>query len=196
MDGATKEQQKVDDPLENFLQYYLEDGLILGYSPAHNTVRDVFGIYGYTQYCVENFQVQVFVVPPYKIIPEHTHPNVDSFEVYLGGQILFSHNGKWATTNDDIKEPTKRGTSKMRGKYLRVRPNDSHGGCFGPAGGVFMSVQRWLNGTSPSCVSLDYDGIALADNHEAEFGNVIHKDLTWKDAAPLEITAPFWEINK
>jgi hypothetical protein len=29
----------------------------------------------------------VFIVPENTIIPEHVHPNVDSIEVYMGGNI-------------------------------------------------------------------------------------------------------------
>lgn len=183
------------DKLTDFLEYYLDEAYVVGYSPLHNTVRDVFGIYGYTQYAVDDFQVQVFVVPPRKIIPEHTHPNVDSYEVYLGGQIMFSHNGKWVTTNEDIQEAVEGNVAAARGQSIRVQPNDLHGGCFGPAGGVFMSVQHWLNGRQPSCVSLDYDGIALDEQHETEFGDIVHKDLTWRDAASQETTGPYWEAQ-
>jgi len=182
----------MDDPLEVFLKQFLNNAEVCGYTPLNNAVRDVFGIYGYTQYSQEDFQVQVFVVPPNKIIPEHTHPNVDSFEVYIGGQILFSHSGRWVITEEDLREPDEHGLSMLRGKSIRVRPNDLHGGCFGPAGGVFMSVQRWLNDTAPSCVSLDYDGIALDKKHKADHGNVVYKNLSWNDAASLETTPPFW----
>ena len=182
----------MSDLLETFLHEYLKNGAVVGYTPLHNAVRDVFGIYGYTQYLQRDFQVQVFVVPPNKIIPEHTHPNVDSFEVYLGGQILFSHSGRWVVTEQELEAPDSNGLSALRGKCIRVRPNDLHGGCFGPAGGVFMSVQRWLNDTAPTCVSLDYDGIALDEAHEPDAGNLIHKDLSWSDAASLETTAPCW----
>ena len=29
------------------------------------------------------------------VVPEHTHPNVNSYEIYLTGTIFFSHSGKW-----------------------------------------------------------------------------------------------------
>lgn len=184
------------DELELFKDKYLREAQVIGYSPLNNAVKDIFGIYGYTQFVKDPYQVQVFVVPPYKIIPEHTHPNVDSYEVYLGGQILFSRGGKWITTNEDLKKEDPEGRSIKRGNFLRIKPNDLHGGCFGKSGGVFMSIQKWLNGVQPSCVSFDYDGIALDSEHEVEQGEIKHKDLTWRDAASLEDNPPFWEGEK
>jgi len=181
------------DELELFKDSYLAKAPIIGYTPLNNVVRDIFGIYGYTQFSQGDYQVQVFVVPPHKIIPEHTHPNVDSFEVYLGGQILFSHSGKWLSTNEQLTEMDENKCSVIRGTTVRVKPNDLHGGCFGPAGGVFMSIQKWLNGVKPSCVSFDYDGIALDEDHKVEYGEIEHKELTWRDAASLENISPFWE---
>ena len=69
---------------------------------------------------------------------------------------------------------------------------DVHGACVGPSGGVFMSIQQWLNDTAPSCVSKDYDGIALAADHTTTVGSLEHKDLTWRDAASSEDTPPPW----
>jgi hypothetical protein len=61
----------------------------------------------------------------------------------------------------------------------------------GPEGGVFMSVQHWLNGVEPHCVAADYSGIVMGDHHlsTVKFGDAIKKDsLTIKDAAFLNDT--------
>ena len=55
-----------------------------------------------------------------------------------------------------------------------------------------MSIQQWLNDTAPSCVSKDYDGIALAADHTTTVGSLEHKELTWRDAASGEDTPPPW----
>ena len=70
-----------------------------------------------------------------------------------------------------------------------LRPNDVHGGVFGEGGGVFLSVQHWLNGVKPHCVSADYDGITMGEHHLAgvKYGEAkAKKKLTAKDAASLE----------
>lgn len=53
----------------------------------------------------------------------------------------------------------------MRGKTLSLRPNAVHGGIFGPSGGVFMSIQHWLNDLKPRCVAADYNGPVMGKDH-------------------------------
>jgi hypothetical protein len=170
------------DDLTIFLQQFLSRCPVTAHIPFYNAVKVLpQGILGGTYYVKKPFQVQVFFIPPNTIIPEHTHPNVDSYEVYMGGQILFSHQKRWV------------GTGKYSpGQSIRVKPSDVHGGCFGPAGAVFMSVQHWLNDTDPSCVSKDYNGIALDETHESITDKLDHKELTWKDAASAETIPPYW----
>ena len=77
----------------------------------------------------------------------------------------------------------------MRGRVIRVRSNDKHGGVFGPSGGVFFSVQRWLNGVKPHCVSADYNGVVMGPDHMAGvvFGDAeLKPELTPTDAASRE----------
>ena len=53
----------------------------------------------------------------------------------------------------------------LRGTTIRVKPNDKHGGTFGKEGGIFFSVQKWLNGVEPHCVAADYIGKTMGDHH-------------------------------
>jgi hypothetical protein len=89
----------------------------------------------------------------------------------------------------DLAVPNEFGLAKARGHFIRVRPSDKHGGIFGPAGGVFFSVQRWLNGVEPHCVSADYNGVVIGPEHLAGvvFGAAELKPcLTASDAASEE----------
>lgn len=177
------------DNLERFLDWFLTDGPRIGMVPFTGAVGRVDGVTKVTWFKHGQFQVQLFIVSPNYIIPEHTHPNVDSFEIYLGGQINFSHCGRYATNKWADAVADKYGCSPERGMIIRVRPDDLHGGTFGPEGGVFMSVQHWLNGVEPHCVSADYSGIVMGPEHAkgVVFGEYRVKDaLTEKDAASLE----------
>jgi hypothetical protein len=89
------------------------------------------------------YQVQLFIVHPNSEIVPHLHPNVDSFEVFVGGDISFMHNGQWFDQN-------------KLGFPIRVKPNDWHGGKFGKRGGAFLSVQKWLNDVPPTSVDEDW----------------------------------------
>ena len=175
--------------IERFLDWFLSDGPRIGMVPFAGAIGTVEGVTKVTWFRKGPFQVQLFIVPPNHIIPEHTHPNVDSFEVYLGGQINFSHCGKYVTDKWDAVVADKYGCSPYRGVVIRVRPEDLHGGTFGPEGGVFMSIQQWLNGVEPHCVSADYSGIVMGPDHASKviFGKSVLKDsLTEVDAASLE----------
>lgn len=163
---------------------------VLGAVPFAGAVSKVQDVTSILLFRKDQFQVQMFAVPEGTIIPEHTHPNVDSIEVYVGGNIMFSHSGKYVFPKDGIfalDGPLR--CANKRGATIRVRPNDVHGGVFGEGGGVFLSVQHWLNGVKPHCVSADYDGITMGEDHLAK---VVHgeasakKKLTAKDAASLE----------
>lgn len=178
------------DELEHFLEWFLAKGPPLGAIPLLNAVHKVEDVYSVTWFRQPPFQVQMFIVPPNYIIPEHTHPNVDSFEVYLGGQIKFSLHGKWVVSDDEFCSPSKFGTSQIRGHTIRVKPDSLHGGMFGPSGGVFMSVQHWLNGVDPHCVSRDYDGIVMGERHAKSVicgAPILKQNLTVADVARLEI---------
>jgi hypothetical protein len=175
------------DELTAFLEWWAKAPNV-GFVPFDSPVHYIDGVTCVTLYRKAPFQVQMFIVPPDYIIAEHTHPNVDSYEVYCGGNINFSHSQKWVAPQEMLV-PDEQGLAKMRGQYIRVRPNDLHGGTFGPQGGVFMSVQHWLNGLEPTCVASDYIGVVSGPEHLAHVktGAPVFKEVrTPKDAAGLE----------
>lgn len=190
--SANREFQIVDpsmDQLENFLIWFLLVAPPIGMIPLNDAVNDIEDVRSVLWYRNGQYQIQMFVVPPNYIIPEHTHPNVDSFELYLGGQARFSLNGKFTITEEEITNPDNLGLCVKRGSIIRVRPKDVHGGVFGPSGGVFMSIQQWLNGVEPHCVALDYDGVTMGPKHfnKVKNGNpVLKEQLTGADAASAE----------
>jgi len=178
------------DELEGFCNWFLKNMPVLGAVPFAGAVSKIQDVTGILLYRKDQFQVQMFAVPEGTIIPEHTHPNVDSIEVYVGGNIMFSHSGKYIFPKGEVQALTgPLGCANKRGATIRVRPNDVHGGVFGEGGGVFLSVQHWLNGVKPHCVSADYDGLTMGEHHLAgvKYGEATaKKKLTAKDAASLE----------
>lgn len=187
------------DKLTNFLFDILQKGDPLGYIPFIDEpiVRKIEDVVSITWFRYKEFQVQLFAVPPNYIIPEHTHPNVDSYEVLLGGEIGFSKNGRWVNLEDLTFPPrTYEGLNPARGGCIRVNPEDPHGGVSGRNGATFLSVQRWLNGVTPHCVANDYTGKTMGSNHSSQVKSgyaenpVSQKNLTWRDAASLETVPP------
>jgi len=177
--------------LEEFAGWFLKNSSVIASVPLHGAVSKIEDVTSVLMYRGGSFQVQMFIVPADYIIPEHTHPNVDSLEIYMGGQIRFSHSGKWVISDDEFFNASpdeQRGTGlpQRAGHAIRVRPDELHGGIFGPSGGVFLSIQHWLNGVKPHCVAADYIGVVMGKHHLDSVKNgspVLKEKLSFSDAA-------------
>jgi len=145
--GKPWPRRKLDE-LETFCVNFLKKAPVIGAVPFAGAVSMIENVTSILLYRKGQFQVQMFAVPEGTVIPEHTHPNVDSIEVYVGGNIRFSHSGKYVYREDELFENGPMGLASRRGLTIRVHPNDLHGGTFGKGGGVFLSVQHWLNGVA------------------------------------------------
>ena len=130
------------DVLEEFLHWWLQNRVIC--PPLDNSLTHIKDTYGVVLYRQGPFQVELFNVKPNSEIVPHLHPNVDSFEVFLTGDIHFMCNGEWSYEQ------------KLGESITRVKPDSWHGGLFGEKGGCFLSVQHWLNGVPPTFVGNDW----------------------------------------
>jgi hypothetical protein len=153
----------VSEPLRNFTQAILASQI--GWlDPRVCTIRDVGPILTVTLHRVRPFQAELVIVKPGGVgFPEHLHPNVDSFEVILGGDIVFTRNG--------VVEPLSLKWPEVRDRgalgALHIPHTDWHGATVGPAGAAFISCQHWLNGVTPTTVGADWEGAPLGPRHEA-----------------------------
>lgn len=132
------------------------------------------GSNGVVLYRNENLQVQLWITSPNTIIVDHKHPNVDSYEVYFGGDIDFY------TWENGVKSSKKVAREyflladdqqyELFKKYVgltlkRVKPYTLHGGETSNIGGAFLSVQHWTNGIKPTSVEKDWEGEPLDNKH-------------------------------
>jgi len=190
-------QEAALDPLVAFAyEFFTNSDNLIGQIPYDRAMHRIGDVTSVTWYRDHEFQIQMFIMPPHHIVPEHTHPNVDSIELNAGGQVCFSRNGRWADITQDLDGPDQNGLPHRRWAHLRVKPDYPHGGVIGPAGGVFFSIQRWLNGVAPHCVAADYVGVVMDQEHmDAVVAGQpqIKTQLTWRDAATLETTPPPYE---
>lgn len=178
-------ENKQLDLVEKYCEWILNKGCLFAWIPFEKPVWQIENVTSVLLHREGQFQTQMFIAPPCTIIPEHTHPNVDSIEVYAGGQIYFSHSGKLITTKENCTKDLKStlGVSTNRGLAIRVKPNDPHGGYMGENGGVFLSVQHWLNNVEPHCVAADYIGKTMGLHHlkSVKFGNAYFDGELSKD---------------
>lgn len=156
---------QLPDELTAFANWWFANGRPL--RPPHDFFSKVGGNTGTVLFRQAPFQVQLFLNDPNSEIADHTHPNVDSYEVYVAGDVYFRQNGKELLTPDIIATVT---PERLLGTRLRIHPNDVHGASVGPSGGSFISIQHWLNGVAPSSVHLDWDGPPLDEGHKKTLG--------------------------
>ena len=147
-----------EDALSKFADWYLRsscNGILNRIKPPAQEPMFVDGITGITLFRNGQFQVEMFICPPNIEIPDHIHPNVDSFEISLYG-MRFRHENGLCDETDELKMYDS----------LRVRPQDKHGGISGPIGAAFISIQHWLNDVAPHRIAKDYEGGLVGKEHK------------------------------
>ncbi len=148
----------ITDPLLEFARFYFANPQAL----PPSVWAGVTFVGDFAQLVMErsgDYQVQLCLCRPDSVIPDHSHPNVDTFVVYVTGQIFFRLDGQVVIEPQAVKE-TPRGGCSHNAHHLRVMPGQSHGAAIGPVGGAFLTVQRWLNG-KPTSVERDWEGPPL-----------------------------------
>ena len=143
--------------LEKYLKWVVNNLSICPWSILKNNLSFADGVIGFVVHREGQFQTQLFIVEPNVIIPDHIHPNVDSFEVALHGATL-RHSGKIMITPKDDRA----------GSSIYVHRNDWHGGGGSDEGGCFLSVQQWLNGVPPTSVGNDWGGDTMGSQHDSK----------------------------
>ena len=150
------------DPLEAFVHWYLRQPFALppGVLAGVHHVSDFSGL---TLYRDDQFQAQLWLCQPGSEIKDHCHPSIDTYQIYVSGQVYLRLNGKPVVKPEDIHEMAD-GRANKNGFAIRVRPTDYHGATIGPKGGAFLNLQRWLNGP-PQSAELDWEGEPLDEAH-------------------------------
>jgi hypothetical protein len=144
----------IRDELQIFKDWWLKERPFT--IPHSNSIVNVSSMHGVVLYRAECWQVQLFVIEPNSAVPDHRHPNVDSYDVYLSGDIEFTLEGVNRHYNNvDISEAFFNGSNIYYGTSVRILPNAWHGGN-SHGGGSFLSIQQWLNGVVPTSIGDDW----------------------------------------
>lgn len=125
------------------------------------------------------FQAQLFICTPYSKVPPHAHPNVDSFEMHLGGDLYFYVDGQ-ATLPIDHLHDRRGAASRWWGRGVRVKRGQTHHLDVGQNGGAFMSIQHWLNDVKPTSVDFDWEGAPMDARHLEGLSAVIAREVAAK----------------
>lgn len=99
---------------------------------------------------VGNMQAELVQGKPGEVIHMHTHPGVDSIELYVAGHFTLKVGERL------IPRP-------IKGAGVRIAQDAPHCGKVGEEGVAFLSCQRWA--TPPSFIAMSWRGRALSDEH-------------------------------
>lgn len=162
---------KSPDPLLSFAAWYQTHIYgNLSFAQHYGTYPTKLG-QSLTIFRVPPFQVQLFLFSEGSVITPHCHPNVESYECYVAGDMELTidyQDGKGLvpTTIKEFIAPDEDGRTRCNGAMLRVPAGVDHGGhvdCVTagarPVGGAFISIQYWRNGVDPSGVQFDWQGM-------------------------------------
>lgn len=155
----TKNFQPLSD-LEVYLKWVVNNVSVCPWLVVEKNLSFADGVVGFVIHRMGQFQTQLFTVNPNIVIPEHIHPNVDSYEVAING-MTFAHSGMVVMTSD----------MNISGMSMYVNHNDWHGGHSSENGGCFLSVQQWLNDVIPTSVGNDWDGDTMGSQHDSTISN-------------------------
>ena len=155
---------KNKDDLKEFKNWFLKNNTIQ--VPYDNPLMFIDGIAGITLYRKKPYQVQLFICEPNTIITEHSHPNIDSYEVFLYGMEI-SHKGR-IIIDKRMSMLEKNNLPRFSFSALRIRPNELHSGKASDKGSSFISIQKWINDLNPTHVSKDWHGKSLGSKHEKQ----------------------------
>jgi quercetin dioxygenase-like cupin family protein len=153
-------------PLVAFIQWWLSNRQL---RPPHDTGSLTFddNVVGCTLYRAGQFQVQYFLVKPHSVLHSHSHPDVNSVEMIIHGDIDFHSDGVQRLTAEELVAAPE-GHTMANGRFIHVPAGVMHGGTSGPIGGSFLSFQHWLHDTSPSCVSKNWEFEDADQEHRNE----------------------------
>lgn len=127
------------ETLEEFKDWWLRKRSL---RPPLNSIYKYPGLTTVTLYRRGQYQVQMVSTEPNVAVAEHCHPNVDSYEVALAGM------------GDVAIAELLRNTKNMP-MHVHIPAGCMHGGKSSPQGGIFLSIQKWINNIPPTCVGLD-----------------------------------------
>lgn len=111
------------------------------------------------------YQVEQYLLMQNKaLFPPHRHPHVDTIEVDISGEILFTLDGVPTRSNVTLLIRSPFGET-IRKTAVRIRANQEHWVTVGETGGTFLSIQHWT-GIEPTSVVLDWDGPSFSNTHQ------------------------------
>lgn len=171
------------DPLLAFAAWYSTwlNGNI-SFTQMYSVEETELGM-GMTLFAMKPFRVQMFMFRPGAVIKDHRHPDVESYEVYVAGDMELTKDGVPQTVREFVA-PEPNGVCASTGGMIRIPAGSIHGGWinvinpttrqtpfwaenakdlqFNPGpfpGGCFLSIQLWLRNWEDESVAHNWSGV-------------------------------------
>lgn len=146
-----KEKLPKFENLEHFRDWVLNDMPILGFVPLRRKPivssymdDDQNSFHFFCLYDDGEYRVDMVGTSGESNIKPHRHPDVDSYEVFMGGElVLHMEDKEVGNNNENNPQVWYNGTHPMRGAWNRFTPETIHYGHSGKRGAIFLSIQRW-----------------------------------------------------
>jgi hypothetical protein len=176
---AVQECLRTQDPLLAFAAWY--HTWVYGnmaFAQHYGVSETKLGM-GLTVFRVPPFQVQLFLFRSGAVITPHVHPHVESYEVYVAGDMELTVDrldgrGLLPTTIKEFVEPDEFGRTRCNGGMVRIPASSPHGGWIESKivqtvamdgkpleltpGGAFLSIQYWKVGP-PTSIQYRWAGL-------------------------------------
>lgn len=138
------------------------------FAQMYSVEENKLGI-GITLFAIRPFRVQLFLFKPGAVIPPHSHPDVESYELYVAGDMDLTkkeQDGNMVVQNKrEFVKPDKNGICESNGGMIRVPAGCVHGGRINnhgnlsDRGGCFISIQYWRNRWEDASVIANWKGV-------------------------------------
>lgn len=158
--SRVEECLKTEDPLLAFAAWYTTwlNGN-LRFCPMYYVKQTKLGM-GMTMFEMKPFRVELFLFRPQIEIPEHIHPDVESYEVYIAGDMELTKDSIPQTKREFVK-PNENRICMSNGGMIRIPAESVHGGWTSgiDTGGAFLSIQFWKRNWHDDSVMYNWKGL-------------------------------------
>jgi hypothetical protein len=134
--------------------------------PFKNPIHDTDIACAIVLYREMNYQVEMYICKPNKESTPHTHPGIDSINMYLTGDLGFKKGDGTYADLSMYQKAKEDGTHALLGCINEENDGSTpHTLKIGSSGGSFLIFQKW-NRENPSSVAVVYDGESLGEIHD------------------------------
>lgn len=99
-------------------------------------------------------QAELWICPKGEVIPTHTHPNVVSRIVGLFGRMRWTVGDRTRNITGCFRRRETNGRLALAA--MKVGAETPHGATITGRLGIFLNLEQWINGTSPTSAATDF----------------------------------------